>query len=281
MAAAAIDESLRNCVAVGADPARIAILDNFCWGNTERPETLGSLVRAALGCHDAALVYNTPFISGKDSLNNEFKYDDARGQKQVITIPSSLLISAIGQIDNVENAVTMDLKQAGNRLILVGRTKSELGGSHFTLVHDLDGGTVPRVDFAQAPKTLAAVHSVLRAGLALSCHDLSEGGLAVALAEMAFAGGLGVEASIAGVCPDSHDAVDALYSESQTRFLLEVAEEQADRVLALLQAGDAPALDIGSVSAESRVRITGSTGDVLIDAGLQELKTSWQSPLKW
>lgn len=281
MAAAAIDESLRNCVAVGADPARIAILDNFCWGNTERPETLGSLVRAALGCHDAALVYNTPFISGKDSLNNEFKYDDARGQKQVITIPSSLLISAIGQIDNVENAVTMDLKQAGNRLILVGRTKSELGGSHFTLVHDLDGGTVPRVDFVQAPKTLAAVHSVLKAGLALSCHDLSEGGLAVALAEMAFAGGLGVEASIAGVCPDSRDAVDALYSESQTRFLLEVAEDQADRVLALLQAGDAPALDIGCVSAESRVRITGSTGDVLIDAGLQELKTSWQSPLKW
>jgi phosphoribosylformylglycinamidine synthase len=281
MAAAAIDESLRNCVAVGADPARIAILDNFCWGNTERSETLGSLVRAALGCHDAALVYNTPFISGKDSLNNEFKYDDARGQKQVITIPSSLLISAIGQIDNVENAVTMDLKQAGSRLILVGRTKGELGGSHFTLVQDLDGGTVPRVDFEQAPKTLAAVHSVLSAGLALSCHDLSEGGLAVALAEMAFAGGLGVEASIAGVCPESRDAVDALFSESQTRFLLEVAEDQADRVLSLLQSGETPALDIGCVSTESRVRITGSNGDRLIDSGLQELKTSWQSPLKW
>ena len=281
MAAAAIDESLRNCVAVGADPARIAILDNFCWGNTERPETLGSLVRAALGCHDAALVYNTPFISGKDSLNNEFKYDDAQGQKQVITIPASLLISAIGQIDNVEKAVTMDLKEPGNRLILVGQTKSELGGSHFTLVQDLDGGTVPHVDFEQAPKTLAAVHSVLSAGLARSCHDLSEGGLAVALAEMAFAGGLGVEASIAGVCPDSRDAVDALFSESQTRFLLEVAEDQTDRVLTILQTAQSPALDIGSVTAESRVRITGTTGDVLINADLQELKSSWQSPLKW
>ena len=175
----------------------------------------------------------------------------------------------------------MDLKEPGNRLILVGQTKSELGGSHFTLVQDLDGGTVPHVDFEQAPKTLAAVHSVLSAGLARSCHDLSEGGLAVALAEMAFAGGLGVEASIAGVCPDSRDAVDALFSESQTRFLLEVAEDQTDRVLTILQTAQSPALDIGSVTAESRVRITGTTGDVLINADLQELKSSWQSPLKW
>ena len=77
MAASAIDEAVRNCVAVGADPDRIAILDNFCWGNTDRPETLGSLVRAALACYDVAMVLRTPFISGKDSLNNEFRYDDA------------------------------------------------------------------------------------------------------------------------------------------------------------------------------------------------------------
>ncbi len=281
MAAAAIDEALRNCVAVGADPARIAILDNFCWGNTERPETLGSLVRAALGCHDAALVYGTPFISGKDSLNNEFKYDDTDGKKKVITIPSSLLISAIGQIENVENAVTMDLKSAGNHLILVGRTKSEMGGSHFAFVQDLDGGTVPRVDFVQAPQTLTAVHSVLAAGLVRSCHDLSEGGLAVALAEMAFAGGLGVEASIAGVCPESRDAVDALFSESQTRFVLEVEAQNVERVLATLKAASTPALDIGQVTTAPRLKISGSTGVILIDAGLAELKASWQNPLKW
>ncbi len=281
MAAAAIDEALRNCVAVGADPSQIAILDNFCWGNTERPETLGSLVRAALGCHDAALAYGTPFISGKDSLNNEFKYDDANGKKQVITIPSSLLISALGQIENVENAVTMDLKSAGNRLILVGRTQSELGGSHFAFVQDLAGGTVPRVDFVQAPKTLAAVHAVLAAGFVRSCHDLSEGGLALALAEMAFAGGLGVEASINSVCPESRDAVDALFSESQTRFVLEVPTAQADQVLTILHAAKIPALDIGSVTATPHLRITGSTGAMLINASLAELKESWQSPLRW
>ena len=101
MAASAIDEAVRNCVAVGADPSRIAILDNFCWGYTDRPETLGSLVRAALACHDVAVAFGTPFISGKDSLNNEFSFEDEQGNKQTIAIPASLLISALGQVDDV------------------------------------------------------------------------------------------------------------------------------------------------------------------------------------
>ncbi len=113
MAASAIDEAVRNCVAVGADPARIAILDNFCWGDCERPETLGGLVRAALACHDVAIALGTPFISGKDSLNNEFSYHDDAGQRRTIAIPPSLLISAIGQVDDVARCVTMDFKQRG------------------------------------------------------------------------------------------------------------------------------------------------------------------------
>ena len=137
MAASAIDEAVRNCVAVGADPARIAILDNFCWGNTERPETLGSLVRAALACHDLAVALGTPFISGKDSLNNEFRYVDADGRAQSIAIPPSLLISALGQIDDVVAGRDDGPEGAGNLLYLVGATKDELGGSHFALVHGL------------------------------------------------------------------------------------------------------------------------------------------------
>src|SRR3989304_485630 len=130
MAAAAIDEAVRNCVAVGADPSRIAILDNFCWGNTDRPETLGSLVRAALACHDVAVALGTPFISGKDSLNNEFRVTGADGQARSIDIPPSLLISAIGQMDDVRKSVTTDLKEPGNLLCIVGITGDELGGSH-------------------------------------------------------------------------------------------------------------------------------------------------------
>lgn len=139
MAASAIDEAVRNCVAVGADPARIAILDNFCWGNTEKPEVLGSLVRAALACRDVAVAWSTPFVSGKDSLNNEFSYEDASGRKTTVSIPPSLLISALGQIEDIALAVTMDAKQAGNLIFLVGQTKNELGGSHLALVNGLEG----------------------------------------------------------------------------------------------------------------------------------------------
>ena len=143
MAASAIDEAMRNCVAVGADPSRVAILDNFCWGDCEKNETLGSLVRAALACHDVSLVLETPFISGKDSLNNEFSYVDADGNKQTIAIPSTLLISAMGQVEDVAQCVTMDLKAAGNALYLVGETREELGGSHFALVNGLEGWQRP------------------------------------------------------------------------------------------------------------------------------------------
>ena len=121
MAASAIDEALRNCVAVGADPSRIAILDNFCWGNTDRPETLGSLVRAALACQDLAVALGTPFISGKDSLNNEFRPRDAQ---QPIAIPPSLLISALGQVDDV-GRLRDDGPQAAPQLSLPGRRDQE------------------------------------------------------------------------------------------------------------------------------------------------------------
>ncbi len=142
MAASAIDEAIRNAVAVGANPDRLAILDNFCWGYTDREETLGSLVRAAIACYDLAVAFKTPFISGKDSLNNEFSFMDEAGQKHSISIPPSLLISALGQVDDVRKCVTMDLKQAGNPVFLLGVTKNELGGSHYCLVNGLHGGNV-------------------------------------------------------------------------------------------------------------------------------------------
>ncbi len=123
MAASAIDEALRNAVCVGADIGRIAILDNFCWGNPYRPEVLGSLVRAAEACYDMAKIYGTPFISGKDSLHNEY----AIGKKHY-SIPPSLLISAIGIVRDVRKTITMDLKDEGNYVYIIGDTKNELGG---------------------------------------------------------------------------------------------------------------------------------------------------------
>lgn len=292
MAASAIDEAVRNAVACGADPRKVAILDNFCWGYTDRPETLGSLVRAAIACHDLAVALGTPFISGKDSLNNEFSYQDADGNRQTIAIPPSLLISAIGQIDDVSRAVTMDAKAAGNGVFLVGRSAAELGGSHLALVLRLSGGQVPRVDPPLAAKIFAAVHRAIRDGSVRSCHDLSEGGLAVAAAEMAMAGGLGMRLDIAAVAGqaggdqtgDGNDPgmtpTEILFGESNSRFLVEVAPDHAEEFEQTFRAEGLPVARLGTIVREPSVVVT--MGErVLLDVAIADAKRAWQAPLDW
>jgi phosphoribosylformylglycinamidine synthase len=280
MAASAIDEAVRNCVAIGADPSRIAILDNFCWGDCERPETLGSLVRAAIACHDVAVALRTPFISGKDSLNNEFSYMDAAGVRQTIAIPPSLLISAMGQVDDIGQCVTMDFKQPGDLVYLVGQTRDELGGSHFALVNAVQGGNVPTVDPQRARDTFAAMHLAIRSELVRACHDLSEGGLAAAAAEMAFAGGIGATLAVDEIATQhgTAQAALALFSESNTRFLCEVESDKArdfERAMSGL-----PYAKIGAVAANDRLIITLGQRQ-LIDANLHTLKEAWQAPFRW
>ncbi|MHB8969466.1 MAG: phosphoribosylformylglycinamidine synthase subunit PurL [Pirellulaceae bacterium] len=291
MAASAIDEALRNCVAVGADPQRVAILDNFCWGYTDRPETLGSLVRAALACHDMAVALGTPFISGKDSLNNEFSYVDPQGSRQTIAIPASLLISALGQVADVRQCVTMDLKQPGNVLFQIGITRNELGGSHYAGLRAQAGGEVPKVDSELAKRTFLTLHRAICQGLVRSCHDLSEGGLAVAVAEMAFAGDLGARIDI-GAAPDDLQGLDEpartvakLFSESNTRFVCEVLLEHQQTFETLLRDQGIPFGALGTVQAAKRLAIdvqdAHSTSRTLIDLPLSTLKQAWQEPLKW
>lgn len=276
MACCVIDEAIRNCVAVGADPSRIAILDNFCWGNCERPETLGALVEAAFACRDMAMAYKTPFISGKDSLNNEYTHEG-----QSLAIPPTLLISAMGQVPDVRKCVTMDLKEPGNLLWIVGHTGNHLGGSHWLLVHGRAGGFVPEVDLKAGPPLFAAVFAAIGAGLVRSCHDLSEGGLAVALAEMAFAGGLGIDVSLRDV-PCALDAAEdavILFSESPTRLIIECRPESANDLAAIF--ADVPLGRLGEVTAEPQVTIRGLGKNDVISADVAQLKADWQRPLKW
>jgi phosphoribosylformylglycinamidine synthase len=276
MAAAVIDEAVRNVVAVGADPARIAILDNFCWGNVNESEVLGSLVRAAEACRDVALAFGTPFISGKDSLYNAYT---SQGRK--ISIPGTLLISAMGRVPDVRQCVTMDLKEAGNDLYLIGVTKRELGGSHYHLVTGQTGTEVPKVDLQLAPRIFQAIHAAIAKGLIRSCHDLSEGGLAVALAEMAFAGGIG--ADITGlkelIGADRLNDDERLFSESTTRFVAEVKPENVAAFRAALS--DIPLTPLGKTVAEPRLRMAGMNGEWIIWSKLSELKEAWQKPLRW
>src|SRR6185436_15728405 len=194
MALAVIDEAIRNAVAVGADPERIALLDNFCWGDPKRPETLGTLFEAARGCHDGALLFGAPFISGKDSLNNE--YMGADGQRHAI--PPTLLISALGMMDDVSKAITMDLKEAGNEIYVVGKFEPVFGGSHFPLTMEDGRETINNEPIPQVSEITTqvykALHKAMSESLIRSAHDISEGGLAVAAAEMCIGGRLGIDA---------------------------------------------------------------------------------------
>ena len=239
-------------------------------------------MRAAIGCKDTAIAFGTPFISGKDSLNNEFSYlDPETGEKRTVAIPSSLLISAIGQVSDIRQCVTMDLKKSGNVLYQVGVTRDERGGSHYALVNRLTGGRLPRVDVALAPQIFEALHKSIERRLVRSCHDLSEGGLAVAVSEMAFAGGLGADLDLAQLAKDAGltDSAALLFSESTTRFLIEVEPEycaQIEKEFAGL-----PFTRIGQVVSTGRVRAAMENGVTVLDQGCAELKLAWQTPLAW
>lgn len=269
MALACVDEALRNVVAVGGDPGRTAILDNFCWGDPRQPDRMAGLVRAAAGCYDAALAFGTPFVSGKDSLNNEYR--DAQGQRT--PIPPTLLITALAHVPDVRRAVTMDLKEAGNLLYLVGETNDELGGAHFAQRRTT---SVPKVDLARAPQLLAALHSAIAGGLVRACHDLSEGGLAVAAAEMAFAGALGLQLDLAAVPRPAglNDDIIVLFSESPTRLLVEVRPAAAPAFEAAL--AGLPCARIGVASATPELVVAGTAGGEVLRASIAELKAAWQ-----
>jgi len=274
MAASAIDEALRNIIAVGGNLDRVALLDNFCWGNTDKPDRLGSLVLAAQACHDMALAYGTPFISGKDSLNNEYQAGDEN-----ITIPPSLLISAIAVIDDVSKCVSMDAKEAGNLIYVVGLTKKELGGSHYFEMHGHAGNDAPQVDAALSISVMNAIAEATAAGLVRSCHDCCEGGMAVAAAEMAFAGGLGMALNIESMPTDSKLRADEiLFSESTGRFICEVNTANNEKFETTLR--NVPFGCIGAVNATTDFVIRDGDTAVVRDS-LENLKESWQKPLRW
>ncbi len=346
MAMNAVDEALRNLTAVGGDIEHTAILDNFCWGNPTDPAQLGMLVRAVKGCHDAATGFGVPFISGKDSLNNEYR---ANGQR--LPVIPTLLISALGVIDDAAQSVDMSLKQPGNLLYLIGQTRNELAGSHYleitltesraragasltagasptgaNFTNDYQGGgkprpypvrrsvlpvalspaivagygrgqappwlgepeatipgtTVPRVDVATARNTMNAVGKAIRSGLVLSCHDLSEGGLAVAAAEMALAGLLGLSIDIEQIpletleYPDELQATILLFSESASRFLLEVTPQQQEAFEAHMQAHHVHDIAcLGNVTEHGRFQVC-QGNRLLIDLTVDELQTAWK-----
>ena len=264
MAASAIDEAVRNNVAVGG--RRIALLDNFTWGNPEKPERLGSLVRACEACYDFAVAFKTPFISGKDSLYNE---------SPMGPVTPTLLITAVGILPNIQLVTSMDLKAPGNLLYIAGETLHELGGSEYYKLNGYLGANVPKVKGAKAKRTFRAVTKAIDSGLIKSCHDLSEGGLAVAAAEMAFAGGYGLQLDLSKVPATGIERNDfMLFSESNSRFLLEVSEQDKEDFESVMR--NKPYAQIGKVTKDERLVVNGLNMKTIVDASLADLRRSWK-----
>ncbi|QWV95593.1 phosphoribosylformylglycinamidine synthase subunit PurS [Geomonas oryzisoli] len=284
MAANAIDEGLRNYVAVGGSLDLVAGLDNFCWCDpvlSERtpdgPYKMAQLVRANKALYDYCTVFSMPLISGKDSMKNDF-YDGTTK----ISIPPTLLFSVIGKMEDARLAVTMDVKRAGDQVYLLGATANELGASEYLAQKGFVGNNVPKVDAQAALATYRAYGAALKAGLVASCHDLSDGGLAVAAAESAFAGGFGIELDLAQV-PFKGDTAEKsdivlLFSESASRLLVTVRAEKAAEFEKAM-AGTAFA-KIGAVTEEPTLKVKGVAGGVVVNAPNAELKAAWQEPLK-
>jgi phosphoribosylformylglycinamidine synthase II len=267
MAASVIDEAIRNNVAIGG--RRIALLDNFTWGSPEYIDRIGSLVEACKACYDFGIAYGTPFISGKDSLYNE---------SPLGPVVPTLLITALGIVPSIEKVVTMDLKEAGNRLYIVGETAPELGGSEYYHLMGYLGSSVPKLDAVNTSTAYRRLTAAIDAGYVKSCHDVSEGGLAVSLAEMAFTGGLGLEIDLAKVplvnkMRDDH----LLFCESNGRLLVEVHEGAADAFEKLMKGSTMTW--IGFVMKEPRLSVK-KVGNKIIDLANEETIQAWKTPLE-
>ncbi len=274
-ASLAVDEAVRNVAALGADPERISLLDNFCWGNPRDPEQMGSLVEACLGCSDAARVFGTPFVSGKDSLNNEFRGPDGK----VHSIPGTLLITALGIVPDLSLAPGTDWKVPGDQVWIAGATGPEIGGSVYLKTLGQLGDVPPRPAPEKTRKTVKALHAALATGKVRAVHDLSEGGLGAALAESCFGSGLGVRVDLSLVPVEGKIERDdiVLFSESPGRFLLEVDPSGKDEIEEIFRG--IPFAPIGVVRPDANLEIRGLSGEPSLAAAVAELEEAWRSPL--
>ena len=282
MAANAVDEAVRNCVAVGADPSTIAVLDNFCWPDpiydpVKTPDgklKCAHLVRANKALYDMCKAYKTPLISGKDSMKNDYKIGDTK-----ISIKPTLLVSAIATVPDVMKVVSMDFKQPGDAIYVLGLTKNELRCSEFAEMLGLEGGFLPKVVPDQAQKLYQTLYRAIDQELIASCHDCSDGGLGVTLVESAFAGGYGVEIDLNRVPTESPlQNLEILFSESASRFVVSIAAE--DETLFETLFTGIPLAKIGHVTQDQQMSVTGIDGKIVIQEDVLKFKSSWQKTLE-
>ena len=224
MARAGLDFAVRNAVAAGADFHHLALLDNICWCSSDDPERLGQLKRAIEGIYNLAVSYKTPFISGKDSMFNDFRGYDAHGEPVLISAPPTLLTSSIGVIPDVAQSISLAPKAVGDTLYLLGETLDECGGSEYYDMLGHIGSHVPETNDAVNRKLYQRYSNAARKNLITSALALGHGGLAAGLAKKAIAGRIGLDVDLSKIGSDLR--LDTLlFSESTGRILVSVAPQ--------------------------------------------------------
>jgi len=279
MTACTLDEALRNYVCVGGNPGHWACLDNFCWCDPIKSEKnpdgdykLAQLVRANKALYSYTKIFNCPLISGKDSMKNDYS-----GPGIKISIPPTILISVIGKIDDVTKSVSMDIKKPGDLIYILGTTRRELGASEYFASYGITGSSVPKVDAQQAMERYQRLHKAITLGLISAAHDVSDGGLAVSLAEMAFAGGYGLKIDLEQVSrDDTMNDTEILYSETPSRIIIAVSPENTRQIEEIF--GD-DVCCIGTSITEMILSITGLDIKPVISCDINALKKAWKEPL--
>ncbi len=281
MVCAAVDEAVRNALCVGAKFDEMSGLDNFCWCDPVQSEKtpdghykLAQLVRANKALYEICTSYMIPCISGKDSMKNDATIGGVK-----ISIPPTLLFSLIGKIDDVRKALTMDVKNPGDLVYVLGKTYNELGASEYMASKNHIGNSIPKVRIKEAVSRYKALAMATDQGLIASCHDCSDGGLGVCLAEKAFSGGLGMDIDLSAVPAEDIDRIDyLLFSESQSRFVCTVDPKNKKAFESVME-NTAFAL-IGQVNDTNNLTLS-FNGQKIVDEPIEELKKAWQSPLWW
>jgi phosphoribosylformylglycinamidine synthase len=282
----ALDEAVRNSVATGADPDQICVIDNFCWPdplpgekNPDANHKLAQLVRANRGLYDLAKIYGTPFVSGKDSMKNDFIGRGRLGKEVKISVPPTVLVTAMGKVPDVTKTVTSDFQKEGDAVYLLGCSKRGLGGSELSDAFQLPGSVLQQPSAVNGPENLRlyrTLHRAIQGSLVRSCHDCSEGGMLVALAESAIGGMLGCEVELEKIQEELKEFGGSLseffFNESPGRFVVSVAPEKEEEFRKLF-AGQ-HCLRLGEIHAE--ILRFSRHGMVVLDVPVREARRAWR-----
>jgi phosphoribosylformylglycinamidine synthase II len=282
MAQYAVDEAVRNLICQGTDPRNIALIDNFCWpdpvygdNNPDGKHKLAQLVRANMGLHDIAIEYRMPFISGKDSMKNDFVGETHEGKKVKISVPPTLLVTALGKVNDVSKSPTSEFKNIGDLIYVIGKNKKGMGGTELNELYRLQESledSIPPIDLSENLKRYFKVHEAIEAGYVKSCHDISDGGTIAGLAEKAIGSEFGCHLDLYLASYDDNYLLEALFGEASGRFIISIDANKKNDFEAIFKSD---AKQIGTVIEETTFTLN-LNDKKLIECEVLELEKAWR-----